>query len=61
MLIGEVNRGMSDLVGTRLIPEVWASPAFPEFLRKTGIAAYWDEFGAPEQGRKADNGNYLCK
>ena len=38
-----------------------ASPAFPEFLRKTGIAAYWDEFGAPEQCRKAENEDYLCE
>jgi hypothetical protein len=48
-------------MGTRLVPEVYASPAFPGFLRKTGIAAYWDEFGAPEQCRKDANGDYRCE
>jgi TolB-like protein len=49
------------VMGTRLVPTVWASPAFPEFLRKTGIAAYWDEFGAPEHCRKLSNGDYRCE
>ncbi len=67
VIIGEVDRGLTtfadhptsndavflgDFVGARLVPEVRASPVFPEFLRKTGIAAYWDEFGAPEHCRK---------
>ena len=76
VVIGEVDRGLTtfadhptsndavflgDFMGSRLIPEVWASPVFPEFLRKTGIAAYWDEFGAPEQCSKAENGDYRCE
>ena len=75
VIIGEVDRGLTtfadhrtsndavflgDLMGARLIPQVWASPAFPEFLRKTGIAAYWDEFGAPEYCRKNTKGDYVC-
>ncbi len=74
--MGEVERGLTlfadrltsndalflgEVLGTRLYPEVWASPAFPEFLRKTGIAAYWDEFGAPEHCRKLANGDYRCE
>ncbi|MCX7033077.1 MAG: tetratricopeptide repeat protein [Arenimonas sp.] len=73
---GEIERGLvtfadhptsndgaflGDVVFTGLVPEVWTSPAFPEFLRKTGLAAYWDEFGAPEQCRKAANGDYRCE
>ena len=52
---------LGDVLGTRLYPEAWASPAFPEFLRKTGIAAYWDEFGAPEHCRKDAGGDYRCE
>lgn len=52
---------LGEVVGTRLYPEAWASPAFPEFLRKTGIAAYWDAFGAPEHCRKDANGDYRCE
>jgi len=74
--IGDVERGLNvgaehittneaaflgDTLGTRLVPEVWASPVFPEFLRKTGIAAYWDEFGAPEQCQKNQKGDYRCE
>jgi TolB-like protein/Tfp pilus assembly protein PilF len=73
---GEVDRGLAtfanhattndaiflgDFMATRLVPEVYASPAFPGFLRKTGIAAYWDEFGAPEQCHKAADGDYRCE
>jgi TolB-like protein/Tfp pilus assembly protein PilF len=76
VIIGEVDRGLTtfadhptsndavflgDFLGARLIPEVWTSPVLPEFLRKTGIAAYWDEFGAPEQCRKDANGDYRCE
>ena len=73
---GEIDRGLAtfashattndaiflgDFMSTRLVPEVYASPAFPGFLRETGIAAYWDEFGAPEQCRKIANGDYRCE
>ncbi len=74
--MGEVERGLElfstratsndslflgDVLGTRLYPQVWASPAFPEFLRKTNIAAYWDEFGPPEHCAKLENGDYRCE
>jgi TolB-like protein len=74
--IGQVERGLElfadrvtsnealflgEVLGTRLYPEAWASPAFPEFLRKTGIATYWDEFGAPEHCRKDAAGDYRCE
>ena len=73
---GEIDRGLAtfashattndaiflgDFMSTRLVPEVYASPAFPGFLRETGIAAYWDEFGAPEQCHKAADGDYRCE
>lgn len=74
--IGQVERGLmlfaehptsndalylGEVLGTRLYPEAWASPAFPEFLRKTGIAAYWDEFGGPTHCRKDASGDYRCE
>ncbi len=74
--IGQIERGLSlfadrvtsnealflgEILGTRLYPEAWASPAFPDFLRKTGIAAYWDASGAPEHCRKLDDGDYRCE
>ncbi len=74
--MGEVERGLElfstlatsndslflgEVLGTRLYPKVWASPAFPEFLRKTGIAAHWDEFGPPEHCRKLASGDYRCE
>jgi Tfp pilus assembly protein PilF len=70
---GEIERGLAtfadhptsndgaflgDVVFTGLVPGVWTSPAFP---RKTGLAAYWDEFGPPEQCRKDGNGDYRCE
>ena len=54
LLLGEV-------MGTRLVTQAWASPAFPAFIRDTGIAAYWDEFGPPEHCRKLPNGDYRCE
>jgi TolB-like protein len=40
--------------------EVRRLPQFPEFLRRIGLAAYWDEAGAPEQCTKDANGDYHC-
>jgi TolB-like protein/Flp pilus assembly protein TadD len=37
------------------------SPAFPEFARKVGYAALWDEFGPPDLCRKDANGDYRCE
>jgi TolB-like protein len=74
--IGDVERGlglladyasngdtlfMGEVLGTRFYPEVWASPAFPGFLRKIGIAEYWDRFGAPAHCRKDASGDYQCR
>jgi TolB-like protein/Tfp pilus assembly protein PilF len=76
ILIGDVERGLQvfaryrttneagflgNVLGSRLQPEVWTSPAFPDFLRDTGIAAYWDDFGPPIHCRKLDNGDYRCE
>jgi TolB-like protein/Tfp pilus assembly protein PilF len=51
---------LGEVLGTRFYPNAWASPAFPAFLRKTGIADYWDRFGAPERCRKDADGDYRC-
>jgi len=74
--IGDVERGLevfaahptpnealflSEVMGTRWYPDAWTSPAFPAFLRKTGIAEYWDRFGAPERCRKDASGDYQCQ
>ena len=74
--MGEIERGLAlfasrptsndslflgEVMGTRLYPQAWASPAFPGFLRSTGIAAYWDEFGPPEHCRKDTDGDYRCE
>ena len=76
VVLGEVDRGLTtfadhqasfdgaflgNFIGARMFPEVWASPAFPSFLRKTGLAAYWDELGAPEDCPKDAGGDYRCK
>jgi len=42
------------------LAEARRTPEFPEFLRRIGLAAYWDEFGAPEQCRKNAKGDYNC-
>lgn len=52
---------LGEVLGTRFYPEAWASPAFPAFLQKTGIATYWDRFGAPAHCRKDADGNYRCE
>jgi TolB-like protein len=52
---------LGEVLGTRLLSQAWASPVFPEFLRKAGIAAYWDEFGPPEHCRKDEAGDYGCE
>jgi TolB-like protein/tetratricopeptide (TPR) repeat protein len=74
--IGDVERGlrvfadhattndalfMGEILGTRLYPDAWASPAFPDFLRKVGIADYWDRVGAPSHCRKDATGDYRCQ
>lgn len=37
------------------------SPAFPEFARKVGYAALWDQYGPPDLRRKNEQGDYLCQ
>lgn len=37
------------------------SPAFPEFARKIGYAALWEQFGPPDLCRKDANGDYRCE
>ena len=49
-----------DILG-RLRPEVQRTPAFAEFIRKTGLTAYWDEFGPPDLCHKDDAGEYVCR
>jgi hypothetical protein len=37
------------------------SPAFPEFARKAGLAALWDQHGPADLCRKDANGDYRCE
>jgi len=74
--MGEIERGLTlfaanptsndalflgEIMDIRSYPGVWTSPAFPAFLRQTGLADYWDRFGAPEQCRKDAAGDYRCE
>ena len=45
---------------TGLDPDAMRSPSFGVFIDRSGLGAYWDEFGPPDGCRRADNGNYLC-
>jgi len=73
--MGEIERGLElfarlptsndplflgEVLGSRLHPKAWASPAFPRFLREAGIAALWDQLGPPENCRKDAAGDYRC-
>ena len=37
------------------------APEFAEFVRRMGLAAYWDEAGPPDQCRKDAKGDYACE
>ncbi len=50
---------MGDMLGPRAAP-ARALPAFQDYLRRSGIAALWDQRGAPDQCRKLDSGDYQC-
>ena len=41
--------------------EIKGAPEFPEFARRTGLAALWDKVGAPDHCRKNDRGDYVCE
>ena len=71
---GEVNRGLT-LVQDKPTAndaaffsemfhphsEIAGASAFPEFARRTGLAALWDKFGAPDNCRKNDKRDYVCE
>jgi hypothetical protein len=50
---------MGELFGPSLA-QARRAPEFPEFVRRMGLAAYWDAVGPPDQCRKASNGDYSC-
>ncbi|MEO6155954.1 MAG: hypothetical protein ABIP16_09540 [Thermomonas sp.] len=37
------------------------SPEFAKFVRRMGLADYWDEFGPPDACRKNAQGDYACE
>jgi len=41
--------------------EVKGAAEFPEFARKSGLAALWDTKGPPDNCRKNDKGDYVCE
>ncbi|HOX71838.1 hypothetical protein [Dokdonella sp.] len=43
------------------LTEARRTPEFPEFLRRMGLAAYWDEAGPPDQCKKDTSGDYHCE
>jgi TolB-like protein len=53
LLMGEIFA--PPLAAVRRLPE------FPEFVRRMGLAAYWDEAGPPEQCKKDASGDYRCE
>ncbi|HWS28239.1 MAG TPA: tetratricopeptide repeat protein, partial [Xanthomonadales bacterium] len=73
--VGEPARGFSLLqdrpstndslvMGELFSPPLAAArrvPEFAEFVRRMGLAAYWDEAGPPDQCRKNANGDYACE
>ena len=50
---------MGELFGATMA-DVRRAPGFAEFVRRFGLASYWDEFGPPDQCRKDANGDYVC-
>jgi len=43
------------------LAEARGTPEFAEFVRKMGLASYWDEFGPPDQCKKDASGDYHCE
>jgi TolB-like protein/Flp pilus assembly protein TadD len=41
--------------------EIKGAPEFPEFARRSGLAALWDAKGPPDNCRKNDKGDYVCE
>ena len=52
MLLSEMFRRNSEIKG---------APEFPEFARRSGLAALWDVKGPPDHCRKNDKGDYVCE
>ncbi len=52
MLLSEMFRRNSEVKGV---------PEFPEFARRSGLAALWDAKGPPDYCRKNDKGDYVCE
>ena len=54
---------------TLFLPSVWtaagrnarALPEFSEFLRRSGLAEYWDSSGPPDLCARNERGDYVCR
>jgi TolB-like protein len=54
---------------TLFLPSVWtaagrnarALPEFSSFLRRSGLAEYWDRSGPPDLCAKSERGDYVCE
>jgi hypothetical protein len=53
---------------TLFLPFLWtaagrnarALPEFSVFLRRSGLAEYWDRYGLPDLCAKSERGEYVC-
>jgi len=75
MHIGEIPRGLALMQDAPIANEtlvlgnyVWregravrTAPEFAGFVRRIGLAAWWDVNGPPDLCRKAENGDYACE
>ena len=52
MVLSEMFRRNSEVAGV---------PEFPEFARRSGLAALWDVRGPPDYCRKNEQGEYVCE
>ena len=51
--LGQDNRTLVEMSPRKL-------PQFSEFVRKIGLAAYWDKYGPPDGCQRKSPGDYVC-
>jgi hypothetical protein len=74
ILLGANDEALAMIAGQPMNANAWhialwsprghaarTSPEFPEFARKVGFAALWDQYGPPDLCRKDASGDYRCE